>query len=220
MRNTWALSWLWGPIRKALGGSPSLALRAIYIDNALALIYYVYARDGIEGCYLLVFGRQDAALVLFMSRCADRGWSMVDVRSMVWVDANGKTRQSIIRGSGSLIGATLSTVEADIAALSNAVVLRSWEGAENVPGGTATAAVFQSVADWAQLLYAASDGTEVYVTIPAPKSTIFLSDQETVDVAALTSLNADVASVVVTASGLHAATYLGGVRRSRLKEYQ
>jgi len=146
---------------------------------------------------------------------------MVDARSVIWVDAGGRTRQTILRGVDSLIGgATLATVQADIGSISNAGVAEYWQGPDTHPGGTGVNATYPNVSDWAQLLFQASDGTSLYITIPAPQSSIFLADGETVDATTITTLIADVGAVCTTSSGLFATVFIGGVRRQRLKEYQ
>lgn len=146
---------------------------------------------------------------------------MADARSIVWVDAGGRTRQTILRGIDSLIGgATLASVQADVLAISNAGVQEYWQGTDTFPAGTGTAAVYPNVSDWAQLLFTAVDGSIVYVTIPAPASSIFLADGETVDSSMITTLIADAIACLVTNTGAHPTAYAGGVRRSRLKEYQ
>jgi hypothetical protein len=142
-------------------------------------------------------------------------------RSTIWTDAQGRTRQTITRGVNSLIGgATLATVMSSVGAVSNADWLRWFEGDENdqtpaPPGGT-----YLPVGDYAELQYLAPDGSILYLTIPAPLSTIFLADQETVDATAVASLTAQVTGCLVTSTNTMVTSFLGGVRRSKLKEYQ
>lgn len=145
---------------------------------------------------------------------------MSNIRSTIWIDAQGRTRQTILRGTGSLIGPTLSAVEADLAALSNAGVTRSWESAEVNPGGTGTNAQYPTVADYAELVYTAGDGSAVYITLVAPKAAVFLADGETVDATAVVGLTADVVGTIITATGATVTAFAGGVRRRKLQEYQ
>lgn len=146
---------------------------------------------------------------------------MVDTRSTIWFDAQGRTRQTITRGIDSLIGGpTLASVQADVAALSNADWMRYWQGTENTQTPAPPGGQYIAVGDYAELLFSAADGSQLYVTIPAPVSTLFLADGETVDITQITTLISDVTGCLVTATGSHPTTFVGGVRRSKLKEYQ
>jgi hypothetical protein len=138
-------------------------------------------------------------------------------RSTVWVDVNGRTRQTILRGN-----ATLAGVQAALAAISYAVPQRVWEGPTSFPAGTAVPGTYQNVADYAQLVYQDAGGDLVYITLPACAAAIFLADGETVDPAnaAIAALNAAVIGTVLTAAGGVVTAYVGGFRRRSGREYQ
>lgn len=146
---------------------------------------------------------------------------MSETRSTIWFDLQGRTRQTITRGIDSLIGgATLQSVQDDVGALSNADWTRYWQGTETnqtpgPPGGT-----YIAVGDYAELVFAAGDGSQLYLTIPAPLASLFLADGETVDITQITTLISDVTACLITATGAHPTTYVGGIRRAKLKEYQ
>lgn len=136
-------------------------------------------------------------------------------RSTIWIDANGRTRQTILRGN-----ASLATVESDLLALSNADTQRSWEGPTAVnPAPAPVAATYQNVADYAVLVY--TDGTDlVYITLVAPQASIFLADGETVDPTAIAVLTGHVVGTVLTGSGSAVTSFVGGFRRRAGREYQ
>lgn len=146
---------------------------------------------------------------------------MVDTRSTIWLDAQGRTRQTITRGIDSLTGGpTLAAVQADVAFLSNADWMTNWQGTENTQTPAPPGAQYVAVGDYAELVFTAADGSSLYLTIPAPISTLFLADGETVDITQITTLISDVTGCLVTRTGLHPINYVGGVRRAKLKEYQ
>ncbi len=146
---------------------------------------------------------------------------MSETRSTIWFDAQGRTRQTILRGIDSLIGgATIQLCQDDIAALSNADWMRYWQGTENDQTPAPPGATYVAVGDYAELLFTAADGTSLYLTIPAPLASLFLADGETVDITQITSLISNVTGCLITASGAHPTTFVGGIRRSKLKEYQ
>lgn len=132
------------------------------------------------------------------------------------MDASGHTRQTILRGN-----ASLATVTTDLLALSRADWQRCWEGATVINGAPApTTGDYQTADDYAVLVYADGSGNQVYITLPAPNSSIFLADQETVDSVAIATLTANVTGTILTGAGLAVTTYIGGFRRKKLKEYQ
>jgi len=137
-------------------------------------------------------------------------------RSTIWVDFNGRTRQTILRGQFPLDGVELALIS-----VSNADKQRSWEGLTVVNGSPApTAATYQNVADYAQLVYQDAGGELVYVTLPSPQESIFLADQETVDPAAIAAPSAAIIGTVITSAGGVVTAYVGGYRRRSGKEYQ
>ena len=142
---------------------------------------------------------------------------MVDTtRSTIWIDAAGKTRQTILRGS-----ATLAPVALALAGSSNADFQRDWEGLTIVNGAPAPInAQYNSVNDYATLVYATAAGNLVYVTLPAPVAAVFLSDQETVDPVAIATITAAVIATVIDASASPVTAFVGGYRRSSGREYQ
>lgn len=141
---------------------------------------------------------------------------MATRRSIVWVDANGSTRQSLVRGN-----ATLAGVQAALIAVSNADYQSQFEGTEHVNGAPAPiSATYQPVGDYVPLVYSTAGGDLVYVTLPSPQAAIFLADQETVNPAAIAAVTAAIVGTVVDAAGNAVVAFVGGVRRARLKEYQ
>lgn len=131
---------------------------------------------------------------------------------MVWIDANGFTRLTLVNGNASLSG-----VQTQLVAASNADVLNSTEATLTVnppfpPGGT-----YRTVGDAALLTF--TDGTNlVNITLPAPLAAIFLADQETVDITQIGAIIAAVVGTVQTASGGVVTGYVAGLRSTKKGE--
>lgn len=136
-------------------------------------------------------------------------------RSVVWLDANGyKTITKIQSQSGA------SSVVGDLQALSNAGVQNYWESEVTVANLTPSTGLFQSGADRAAMVFLCSDTTNYTIIVPAPKSSIFDSDGESVDLT-----NVDVAAFALAAitcpicneSGSPVTVLLAGYRLPRAK---
>ncbi len=131
---------------------------------------------------------------------------------MVWVDANGFTRLTLVNGN-----ATLSGVETALIGSSNADVLNSTEAALTVNMPAPAGGTYRTVGDVAILTF--TDGTDlVNVTLPAPQSTIFLADQETVDITQIGAIIAAVVGTVQTAAGGVVTAYVAGTREAKKGE--
>lgn len=130
--------------------------------------------------------------------------------SVIWVDANGKNSITRLR-TGTGAAAVLSA----ILGASNADFTTHWESPETTnPAPAPVAATYQPLQPMAQLLYLCADNTVASVLVPAPRLSVFLADQETINpaapaVAAITAA-AVAAGGLVSASGSPATTLLGG----------
>lgn len=133
----------------------------------------------------------------------------MDNVSSVWVDAGGGSRINLLHVQGGTTGA------ASVAALglgSNASWLSYWNSNVTVQVPTPTVAVYPSTRDLAVLVF--TDGTDnVAVDLPAPKSAMFLADQETVDPADPTGAIAALLAILTTAAGANVTAFVGGYRR-------
>lgn len=130
-------------------------------------------------------------------------------RSIVWVDANGISRQTLVAGN-----ASLATVQTALLAKSNADVLTNFEGPLTVNASPAPiAAQLQSVSDSAVLTFATTGSSLLSVTLPAPVASIFFADMETVDSTQIAAIIAAVVGTVQTTSGVTATAYVSGMRR-------
>jgi len=132
---------------------------------------------------------------------------------MVWIDANGFTRLTLVNGTSPLSG-----VQSALLAKSNADVLNAVENTISLftpapPGGT-----YRTVGDAAILTFQDAGGNLVDITLPAPDSSIFFADQETVDSSQITAIIAAVVGTVDTASGGVVTAFVGGTRRTRKGE--
>ena len=94
-----------------------------------------------------------------------------DVRGIVWLDYNGKSRLTTPRADTSL-----SSIQSALLAHSNAVVSYYWEGAQTAVGGSPVAATFQSVGDSVRLMFqdASCDQSvsEIFRTVSAETAVI------------------------------------------------
>jgi hypothetical protein len=134
--------------------------------------------------------------------------------SAVWIDANGRTRQTIVQ---SLTGAT--PIVNAMGPCQLGVLQRSWEGVLNITGNVPVGGAYQAVADAFELLFQTASGSILRLTVPAPDIAVFLADGVTVDPA-----NANIVNLVNACLGLlsdgagnSATVYLGGryIRASR-----
>lgn len=129
-------------------------------------------------------------------------------RGIVWTDANGFTRLTLVNGN-----ATLSTIMSSLKAKSNADVLNWWEGLLTVNGAPApVAAPFISTQDAAVLTYATTSTSLLKLTLPAPVASIFFADGETVDPAQIAAINAAVIGTAQTPQGATATAFVAGSR--------
>lgn len=136
---------------------------------------------------------------------------MSDKRSIAWVDAGGRTRQTILRSS-----AGAPNTQAQLKLLSNADILDWFEGADHVNAAPApSTAPYSPVSLFAALNYADAGGNLATVTLPAPHAGIFLADGVTVDSAAIAALNAAIAGEVITAAGNPVVVFIGGILRGK-----
>lgn len=129
--------------------------------------------------------------------------------SLVWIDANGRTRQTIIKTLTG-VGSGIST---SLAAASTGAIQSAWEGTFTVTGAVPAGGLYQAMADAASLQFQTAAGNILRVTLPAPLLGIFKPDKVTVD-----PTNALVLSIIGACvgdlsdgAGHAAVSYLGGV---------
>lgn len=143
-----------------------------------------------------------------LQRDCEGGEGMAAIsRRMVWVDASGR-----VRATG-LVGApTLGGVQAALRGHSNADVQQQVEGPVVDYAPAPVAGTYPSVRDQATLIFAAADGTQTQVILPAPKAAVFMADGQTVDPSVINDIIVAVVAAVQTASGAAVTNYVGGVR--------
>lgn len=133
---------------------------------------------------------------------------------MVFVDANGHTRLTLVNSTAGAAG-----VQAALLAVSNADILNSEDAALTVNGAPAgVAAVYQDVSDSAALYFQDAAGNLTTVQLVAPQAGIFMADGETVNPAAIAALIAAVVGTVITPAGGLVTAYVGGARRKTQRE--
>lgn len=134
--------------------------------------------------------------------------------SIIWQDAAGFTTQTLIRSTGSI-----TTLFNALLAKSNADYSDVWAGTETIHVPSPVAAVYESVGDYALLEYSTAAGLVVTLKLPAPKSSIFLADGQTVDAGQITAITNAAILTVSDASGNLVTSFLGGTRRRRTRDY-
>jgi hypothetical protein len=104
------------------------------------------------------------------------------------------------------------TVASPLQAISNAGILYSWDGTIDSAIGAATAAQYQAVQQWAELLFQTAAGSILRLTLVAPPLSILKADKKTVD-----PTNAGVVTLIAAAvgnlsdgQGNAAVSYVGG----------
>lgn len=142
-------------------------------------------------------------------------------RYQVWTDVNGHTRLTLVTTIDPtlLVPDPSGPVVAALAAQSNADFLNDVEGTLNQNASPSPAsATYQRVVDCAALTFTDAGGNLVRIQLVAPKSSIFLADQETVDITAIGGILAAVVGTVLTPAGGVVTAFVGGVRQPTTKE--
>lgn len=134
---------------------------------------------------------------------------MGKVASNVWIDASGKTRQTILNTATGQ-----SAILAEIESLTNAGLVQSWEATPDNPNEIGVNDTFSSVRDYVKVLFSCADGSEASVTVPAPIAGLFLADGQTLDASAVSGLATACIGQLRSASGSLAESLLGGMRRN------
>jgi hypothetical protein len=135
-------------------------------------------------------------------------------RYLVWIDANGFTRLTLINtasGSASIVSQLLALSNADYLNFTDSTLFIN-------PTPSPTIGTYQRVADCAMLLYQDSTGEQVSIQLPSPQSSIFLSDQQTIDTSSITALNTAVIGTLLSASGNPVTSFVGGIRKPTTRE--
>lgn len=136
-------------------------------------------------------------------------------RSTIWIDRNGRTRQTILSGNATLTGVVDALLNHSVGGISN-----GWESTPVTPTAEPSTGPYGIVADWVQLLFTTAAGSLIRVTLPAPNSNIFFSDDETVDPSAIADIIAAVVGTLTDSAGNAAIAYISGVRNiGTNKEY-
>lgn len=124
---------------------------------------------------------------------------------VVWIDAQGERVLHVLTTTtGGL------TLLSDIKAKSNADQSFNWDAAENVISPAPVVATYPTVRVTAQLLFTDATGSIAKLYIPAPVSSIFLSDGVTVDPAQVATIISDAIGTLLAGSGLPVTMFLGG----------
>lgn len=127
--------------------------------------------------------------------------------SAVWIDFNGRSRQTIVKTTGGLAPVIPSLQAASLAALA-----QFWESPLVMSTATSTPGTYQTVGDTARLLFQTTAGTIVRITLPAPNLSIFMADGITVDPTnpLVAAIIAAVIANCTDGSGHACVAYVGG----------
>lgn len=130
---------------------------------------------------------------------------LVERAVIIWADSQGEQTLNIyVTSTG------VSAIRTNLAALSNAVPVESSEGTRVAISGTPTVATYPSVRSNARLYFRAASGSRGTLLIPAPISSIFLSDGVTIDPSAVSSLVTAALGNLVCGDSTLAAVFDGG----------
>lgn len=131
-----------------------------------------------------------------------------------WIDASGARILWVVDTVDA--GQTDAIVSA-VSAVSNARVLYAARGPILTPGAAPANAQWPSVLDTAELAFGSTVGSlqDAKLWIPAPKSTIFFADGETVQASQVSGVTDACVDKLRNAAGLAVIGYLGGYRRGR-----
>jgi hypothetical protein len=128
-------------------------------------------------------------------------------RSIVWIDAGGRTRQTIpCTSSGA------SSIMAALQNHSEAAVEEWWEGFANFLFPLPTGGRYADVADFARLTFSDSSGSLANLTLPAPSASIFLPDGSTVDSSAIADVITAAIGNLCSEGGGTVSSYVAGMR--------
>lgn len=130
---------------------------------------------------------------------------MSDRATIIWVDAQGEQAlHLIVTASG------VSSIRTQLAALSNAGVKETSEGTIATFSPTPAVATYPTVRQSAVLQFADAVGSIGRLIIPAPISSIFLSDGVTIDPTAITALITATVGSLLAGSSLPVTHFVGG----------
>lgn len=142
-------------------------------------------------------------------------------RTMGFRDAKGNTsRMRVLLGAATdaALQTAFNTLQGHVQAITNAAEYDTNNGTLSAHRAYGTSAEYNTVEDKAVLTFVSQQGTLHRYQVPAPKTAIFMADQETVD-----ATQADMAAVITdfqtSVYGLPAdtapVTYVGGTRIRR-----
>lgn len=132
-----------------------------------------------------------------------------------WLDVNGNfIRTPNYVGTTATLGAYLTALQG----ASNAGIQIVTHGAPAFPSNPAVDAQYPSALDTAVLNFHSAAPATVILTIPAPKSALFLGDNETVDPTDPTGVIAAAQVCLSDIFGGLAIVYVSGVRAQRRKD--
>jgi hypothetical protein len=108
---------------------------------------------------------------------------MAERANLIWVDSQGEQVLHII-----VTSTGVSSIRTALQAASNAVVTADSEGTNVSFSSTPTVATYPSVRTTARLNFVSASGSRGSLLLPAPQSSIFLTDGVTVDPTAITGI--------------------------------
>lgn len=128
-------------------------------------------------------------------------------RSIIWLDAAGYTRTTMLTGISSL-----AALQAALANYTNAIPEEAWEGEVLITSGAPGTSAYVSGKDVARLIFTDAAGMLVRVQLVAPFANIFKADRRTVDPARISDIITAAVGTLTTATGGVVTAYVGGVR--------
>jgi len=139
----------------------------------------------------------------------------------VWVDTLGRTRLTLVNTIDPtlIVPDPAAGIRAALLAKSHADIANYLANTLQVTGSPSpSSGDYQRVVDAAMLTFTDGAGDLVRIQLVAPLSSIFLADQETVDVAQIGGIIAAVVGTAITPAGGTVTAYVGGTRQPAVKE--
>lgn len=124
-----------------------------------------------------------------------------------WVDAQGQRVLHVINFTGSGFGSIIAALENH----SSAVVNENWGGAVGCNPNLPTTTDYTTVRITAVLIFADATGSTAKLYVPAPNTSIFLADGDTVDPTAIPDIISAAIGTLLSGAGNPVTTFVGGI---------
>jgi len=130
---------------------------------------------------------------------------MSKIAGLIWTDAMGEKTLNVVRTSTG-VGA----IEDALQEYSNAGLTECWEGLDELILTSPSTDAYPTLRVVAKCTFQSATGSTASVYIPAPQTSIFLSDGDTVDPSAIPDLITACVGNLLCGDGTTATMFVGG----------